>query len=184
MGVENIQRMASEPWRNPRPAPNLNEARNRVPPQSVIPAWLRAWWPALLWSTLIFFASTDSLSSEHTSRYFVPLMHWLFPVLSMDTVDFVHHIFRKCAHFVEYFIFFLLVYRGIRAGRREFHWSWGLLAWFIAAVYSLSDEFHQALVESRGASIWDSFLDSGAALVALIAVYLAYRYVRRSRWSE
>jgi len=172
--------MASEPWRNPRPAPSLDEVRYRVPSRSIIPAWLRAWWPALLWSAMIFMASTDSFSSDQTSRVFVPLLQWLFPSLSPDTIDFLHHFTRKAAHFVEYFIFFLLVYRGIRGGREGFHWAWGLVAWLIAAIYSLSDEFHQSFTVSRGASLWDSLLDSTGALVALIAIFLIYRFFRRA----
>ena len=170
--------MATEPWRNPRPAPSLDEVRYRVPPQFMISDWLRAWWPALLWSALIFTASTDSLSAEHTGHYFIPWMHWLFPAINADAIDFAHHILRKAAHVVEYFIFFLLVYRGVRGGRRGFHWPSAIIAWAIAAVYSLSDEFHQMFVDSRGPSIWDSMLDSVAALVALFAVFLLYRYFR------
>ena len=100
--------------------------------------------------------------------------------MTADTLQYCHHIFRKCAHFGEYFIFFLLLYRGIHYGRKGFYWGWGLLAWAIAAIYSLSDEFHQSFVESRGASIWDSLLDSSGALVALLVVYVIYRYFRRS----
>ena len=176
--------MATEPWRNPRPAPNLDEVRTRVPPESMIPAWLEAWWPALVWCTLNFLSSTDSLSSEHTGRVLVPFLHRLFPSMSYGAIDVVHHIFRKIAHFVEYFIFFLLVYRGVRGSRKGFHWPWGLLAWSIAALYSLSDEFHQTFIASRGASIWDSLLDSTAALAALFAVYLLYRYFRRTQPSS
>lgn len=171
------------PWRNPGPALNLDEVRNRVPPHSMIPSRLCAWWPALVWSALLFLASTDSLSREHTSRYFVPLMHGLFPFMTSDTIDFVHHIFRKFAHLTEYFIFFLLVYRGVRMGRSGFHWSWALVAWLIAAAYSLSDEFHQTFVASRGPSIWDCLLDSKGALLALFSVFLVYRFYRRSRSS-
>jgi VanZ family protein len=170
--------MATEPWRNPRHAPTLDEVRNRVPPQSMLLALLRAWWPALVWSTLIFLASTDSLSADNTGRYCVPLMHWLFPSMAPDAIDFAHHILRKCAHFVEYFVFLLLLYRGLRAGRAGFHWSYGLLAWAIAAIYSLSDEFHQIFVASRGPSIWDSLLDSTGALVALLVLFLVYRFHR------
>jgi len=173
--------MATEPWRNPRPAPDLEEVRYRVPAKSLLMDALRVWWPALVWSSLIFIASSDSLSSEHTGLIVVPLLHWLFPSMSSDNVELIHHVIRKTAHVVEYFIFFLLVYRGIRGSRKGFHWSWGLVAWAIAAVYSLSDEFHQIFVESRGPSLWDSLLDSTGALVALLVLFVLYRYSRRER---
>jgi len=172
--------MATEPWRNPRPAPNLDEVRYRIPRASRSLGLLRAWWPALLWSSLIFCLSTDSFSSDNTSRVIVPMIHWLFPGMSSGTVEVVHHFVRKSAHFIEYFIFALLVYRGIQGVRKGFHWSWAFVAWGVAAAYSLSDEFHQIFIESRGPSLLDSLIDSTGALAALLVLFLVYRYFRRA----
>jgi VanZ family protein len=169
----------TEPWRNPRPAPNLDEVRQRVPPGEMLFSALRVWWPALLWAVFIFTMSTDSFSSDHTSRFIEPVLRWLMPSLTVHEIEVVHHIIRKCAHFVEYFIFFVLLFWGVRGTRRGWHWSWGLLAWLIAAVYSALDEFHQVFVPSRGASAWDSLLDSTAALVALGLLFLIYRMSMR-----
>ncbi len=174
----------SEPWRYPRPAPELDELRTRVPAKSIIPAWLRAWWPALFWSVLIFVASTDSFSTEHTSSIFWPILHWLSPSLTEERFDFIHHFIRKSAHFTEYFVFYLLLFRGIRAGRQGWHWSWAFTAWFIAAAYSALDEIHQSFVASRTASPWDSLLDSTGAFVALLVVFLFYRVFRRAAVAE
>jgi VanZ family protein len=170
---------SSEPWRNPRPAPNLDEVRYRVPPKSLVPAWIIAWWPALLWSALIFAASTDSFSAYHTGSIIEPILRWLLPSASDDTIDQIHFFIRKSAHFTEYFIFYLLLYRGIRAGRAGWRWSWGIGAWFIAAVYACLDEIHQSFVASRTASARDSLLDSIGAFAALIVLFLLYRFRRR-----
>ena len=169
----------SESWRNPRPAPELAGLGSRIPPRSLSPDWFRAWWPALLWAAMMFVLSTDSFSSEHTSRIIEPLLRWFVPGIGAASLDLVHHIIRKCAHFTEYFIFFLLLYRGLRAIRRGWHLAPAVLAWFIAAAYSALDEIHQSFVASRGASPWDSLLDSSSALVALVVVFLFYR-LRRS----
>jgi VanZ family protein len=168
-----------EPPRNPRPAPNLDEVRQRVPFSSPILTWICAWWPALLWSALIFLASTDSFSSEQTGRIIVPLLHRLFPTLSGDQIDFIHFFIRKSAHLTEYFIFFLLLYRGIRGNRRGWHWSCALGAWFVAAAYSALDEIHQSFVASRTASPWDSLLDTTGAIIALLALFFIYRFFPR-----
>lgn len=173
----------TEPWRNPRSAPDLDEVRHRVPPKHMISGWLRAWWPALLWATIIFLASTDSFSSENTSRFIEPLLCWLFPTTPHDTLDYIHRLIRKAAHFVEYFILFVCIYRGFRRSRPGWRWSWALAAWFIAAVYSALDEFHQTFVASRGPSAWDSLLDSTGALVALLTLFLLYRRFQRPRAS-
>ena len=143
--------MSERPWRNPRPAPQLPEMQPRLG-GLLVPTWLRTWWPAVLWACLIFFLSTDTFSSEHTAWFFEPVIHWLVPSLSGQQIDFIHHIIRKSAHFTEYFIFCLLLYRAVRGVRRGWHWSWGLTALVIAACYSCLDEIHQAFVASRTAS--------------------------------
>ncbi len=171
----------SEPWRNPRPAPPLEELRARVPAKSMIPGWLRAWWPALAWSGLIFFASTDTFSSANTGSVLVPLLHWLIPSLTEAQIDFVHHITRKSAHLTEYFVFYLLLFRGIRSDRKGWYWTWAFGAWFIAAGYSALDEIHQSFVASRTASPWDSLIDSTGAFLALLVVFLFYRLFRTNR---
>lgn len=160
---------APEPGRNPRPASNL---------ASSLQPKLRAWWPALFWAAIIFFLSTDSFSSEHTSLIIEPLLRWLYPAISPVGLELANHLVRKSAHFVEYFIFCILLYHGIRATRRDsrsWHWSWALLAWFIAAFYSVLDEVHQIFVASRGPSPWDSLLDSTGALFALLVLFVFYR---------
>src|ERR1700751_1842143 len=173
--------MATEPWRNPRPAPNLGEVLQRVPPGTLLTAALRAWWPALVWAVMIFLLSTDSFSSNQTGLFFEPLIRWFYPSLPADQFDIIHHFIRKSAHFVAYFIFFLLLYRGVRGSRHGWHWSWALIAWLIAVAYSALDEIHQIFVPSRGPSPLDSLLDSSAALVALLVLFFLYRRFLRPR---
>ena len=141
---------------------------------------LRSWWPAILWAAVIFSMSTDTFSSEHTARVFSPIFHWLIPHLSEDQFEGLHHFIRKSAHFTEYFIIYLLLYRGVRGQREGWRWIWGFSAWFVAAAYSALDEIHQAFVVSRTASAYDSLLDSIGALVALFVVFLHFR-LRRPR---
>jgi VanZ family protein len=162
-------------WRNPRPAPHLPEMQPRLG-GLLIPGWLRAWWPALAWAAVIFTMSTDTFSSEHTASIFEPILRWLIPTLTVDQFDVIHHYIRKSAHFTEYFVFCLFLYRGVRAGRAGWRWSWGLTALFIAAAYSALDEIHQAFVVSRTASPYDSLLDSAGAFVAAAALYLWFRH--------
>ncbi len=155
-----------------------------APPKFAIPLWLRAWWPALLWAAFISVMSTDTFSAAHTSLVVEPLFRWLFPSISREGLELAHHLVRKSAHFTEYFIFFLLLYHGIRASRRDnrpWHWSWAIVAWLIAAVYSVLDEIHQIFVPSRGPSAWDSLLDSTGALFALFMLFFLYRLFLRAR---
>jgi VanZ family protein len=166
-----------QPWRNPRPTPHLPELQPRLH-KLLIPAWLRAWWPALAWACVIFTLSTDSFSSEHTANLLSPIVRWLFPHFTEDQFNFIHHIIRKTAHFTEYFIFCLLIYRGVRGDRKGWRWTWGISALAVAAGYSIMDEIHQAFVVSRTASPYDSLLDSIGAFFAFAALWLWFRLRR------
>jgi VanZ family protein len=167
-----------QPWRNPRPAPHLPEVQPRLP-EFLIPAWLRAWWPALLWAAVIFTMSTDTFSSEHTASFFEHIIRWLKPSLTAHQFAIIHHYIRKTAHFTEYFVFALLLYRGVRGGRTGWRWTWGLTALFIAFGYSALDEIHQAFVVSRQASPYDSLLDSVGAFFAIAVLWLFFRFRNR-----
>jgi len=166
-----------QPWRNPRPAPHLPEiqARWRAPR---VPAWLRAWWPALLWAGVIFSMSTDTFSSEHTGWAFEPILRWMLRSLTKDQFATIHHFIRKSAHFAEYFIFCLLLYRGVRGDRQGWRWTWGIAALSCAAGYSVLDEIHQAFVASRTASAYDSLLDSIGAFTAFSVLWMWFRRPR------
>jgi VanZ family protein len=164
-------------WRNPRPAPQMSEMQPHLH-KLLLPAWFRAWWPALAWACVIFTLSTDSFSSEHTATVLSFFVKWLFPHLTIDQFNFIHHIIRKSAHFTEYFIFCLLLYRGVRGDRQGWRWSWGISALSVAAGYSILDEIHQAFVASRTASPYDSLLDSIGAFFAIAALWFWFRFRR------
>ena len=163
--------MSDQPWRNPRPAPQLQEVQPRLK-QLLVPAWVRIWWPAFLWAAVIFIMSTDAFSAQHTASFFEPILRWFIPGLTHEQFHVIHYYIRKSAHFIEYFIFCLLLFRGIRGSRIGWRWSWGLSALFIAAGYSALDEIHQAFVASRQASPYDSLIDSTGAFFAFAILWL------------
>jgi VanZ family protein len=167
-----------QPWRNPRPAANLAEIRAKTPAPRAL-GWLWAWWPALAWASLIFTMSTDVFSAQHTASVLEPLLRWLIPGLTAAHFATIHFLIRKCAHFSEYFVFFLLLYRAVRGWRRGWRWTWGITALFYAAGYAVLDEVHQAFVASRTASPYDSLLDTTGAFAALIVLWLWFQ-LRRS----
>jgi VanZ family protein len=142
--------------------------------------WLRLWWPALVWAVVISAFSTGAFSSEHTSRVIIPILRWLLPHAAPETLSELHHLIRKCAHFVEYFTLSLLVLRGIRAGRRETHLGWALTAIGIVAGYAAIDELHQSFVPGREAAASDVLLDTagGVAAQLVAALFLFWAEVR------
>jgi len=120
----------------------------------------------------ISFASTGNFSASNTSRIIGPLVLWLFPDTTPETMLAIHAVTRKIAHLLEYALLGLLAARAFRGSPRG-----GLRArWFLASlalvvVYALVDEYHQAFVPSRSASIYDSLIDMAGGLAALIAVW-------------
>lgn len=131
---------------------------------------LTAWLPAIAWALLIFGASTDALSADRTGAFIVPLLHALLPYASADTLETLHRVIRKAAHFFEYFVFGVLLWRGVRGDRHRWNPKLALVALAIAASYSVMDEFHQSFVVSRTASAWDCLLDTLGAGAALMVV--------------
>jgi VanZ family protein len=129
----------------------------------------------VIWAGILFTFSTDRFSSEHTQPVVIGILHTLLPFASPSTLVALHDFVRKCAHFVNYFIFGLLLFRAIRMPHRGWHWRWAFLALLIAALYASSDEIHQIFVPSRGASIWDALLDTAAAGAAQAAIWAAMK---------
>jgi VanZ family protein len=134
---------------------------------------LRRWWPALAWAVVISIFSTSAFTSDNTGRIIIPILHWLMPHAATATLFEIHHVIRKCGHFVEYFILSLLVLRGIRGGRRNLRIVWGLAAIAIVACYASLDEFHQSFVPGRTPAVADVLLDTIGGICAQIAVALA-----------
>jgi VanZ family protein len=147
--------------------------------------WLARWWPALVWAVAISGFSTGAFTSENTSRFILPILHWIFPHVAPDTLAWMHHIIRKCAHFTEYFILSLLILRGIRAGRSGAQWKWALATILLVAAYASLDEFHQSFVPGRTPAVTDVMIDtSGGAAAQLAAAFVAFRARERNRRNE
>lgn len=149
--------------------------------------WLARWWPALAWAAVIFSFSTGAFSSDNTSRFIIPILHWLLPHTSTAALFLIHHYIRKCGHVLEYFVFSLLILHGIRAGRREMRLVWILAAIVLVAGYATLDELHQSFVPGRGGlELDDVLLDTlgGAAAQAIAALAVLWQHARGKRRKE
>ena len=128
--------------------------------------------PLIAWLAFISFASSDNFNAGNTSRIIGPLILWLFPNTSPETLAVVHFTTRKIAHFSEYAILGFLAARAFRTSPRPaISQRWFLICATIIVIYALLDEYHQSFVPSRTASIFDSFIDMAGGLTALVFIY-------------
>jgi VanZ family protein len=140
------------------------------------------WLPVVVWMTIIFSASSDRASFQHSSRLVGPLVRWLFPHVSEHTLDLIILGVRKCAHITEYAILALLCWIALpsRAAPGKWEWSRARNVLLLVAIYAATDECHQLFVPSRQASIIDVLIDTLGGALGLLFVWIVGRW--RKLW--
>jgi VanZ family protein len=168
----------------PRSQPPLRDSPPRFTVRPPARPWRRLladYGPALLMMVVIFVASMDAGSGEHSGRIIGLVLDWLGLTgrLSPRQVDLLRHYVRKLAHLTEYALLAVLLHRAVARERRR--WTIRIVAGVIAvgALYAASDEFHQQFVATRGPSAADVLLDTVGATVGLGLKWLGER-----RWSR
>jgi VanZ family protein len=148
-------------------------------------SFARYWLPVLVWMWVIFAGSSDRLSFQHSSRLIGPVVRWLFPHLSEESVRAIIFILRKCAHLAEYAVLALLLWRALHKapGLDAPRWRWpeAGLALALAALYAASDEFHQTFVPSRQGCVSDVLLDTAGGALGLMCLWAAGRWRRAAK---
>jgi|HubBroStandDraft_6_1064221.scaffolds.fasta_scaffold82889_4 VanZ family protein len=144
-----------------------------APQRSLLYKVLRYWVPVVTMLALMAYFSTDVFSGDNTRSVIESIVLWLWPHISHHAINELNHYVRKTAHFTEYAVFAALVFRAMRADSALL-WklSWFIGSFLVVAIWSLLDELHQAFTRTRGASIYDSMLDSAGGLFALIVITL------------
>jgi len=137
--------------------------------------WLRYWGPAVLWAAAIWFFSTSAFSAEATSSVLLAVLRWLLPSASPETLQALHGLIRKAAHFLEFLILSMLLLRAVRADRSGWRLRWAVTAAGIAAGYAAVDEFHQSFVAERTASLLDVLVDVAGAAAGQMLLWLHFR---------
>ena len=131
--------------------------------------FLSRYLPLVAWLAFISYASSASFSASNTSRIIRPLVLWLFPDTSVETLATIHFITRKVAHFMEYAILGFLAARAFRTSPRPaIRQRWFLISAVLVVVFALLDEYHQSFVPNRTGTIYDSLIDMAGGLTALI----------------
>ena len=139
---------------------------------------VKVWVPSVLWLAVIAVESTNLGSAEHTARILYPIFYFLFKT-NIANFNVWHAFLRKAGHFVGYFILSVLLFRSWRATfpRLSTQWclQWATVALLSASLVAMLDEWHQSFLSSRTGIPRDVILDSTAAFLAQIALYVILR---------
>lgn len=134
--------------------------------------------PLIIWMALISFVSTNDFSAVNTSRVVRPLLLWLFPNITEESISLTHFLVRKAAHITEYAILGWLAARAFIGSSLELlRRKWFLAALVLVVLHALIDEYHQSFVPTRTGSLYDSGIDVAGGLIGLIG----FSYLRRRR---
>lgn len=125
------------------------------------------WGPPFLWMVVASLLSTDGFSAQQTSRYLIPLLHWVFPGASLKTLIALHVWIRKGMHVFEYGVLAWLWYRALKWGETGWRPQAAVRAFLLAAAFGTADEIHQSFQPRRSASAVDVGLDSLGAFFGL-----------------
>ncbi len=111
-----------------------------------------------------------------TSRFILPLLHFLFPAASEATLQIYHGYIRKLAHFTEYSILAVLVFRALHTSTEPLLQKYKFyLPVLLVFVIACLDEFNQSFEASRTASFRDVMLDLSGGLVTVTVVWIFYK---------
>lgn len=129
------------------------------------------WMLAFLWMLVIFFLSAQSgnESGSLSTSLFKPLFD-IFVPMGMPA-EILSLVIRKSAHFMEYLILGILVFRAFDT--YEIHFSQKVyLAILLSIGYAISDEIHQIFVPGRVGTLIDVLIDSLGSATSIAFIYI------------
>ncbi len=139
---------------------------------------LKTWIAAILWLGLIFAESTNYASAENTSRFLYPILHFLLGV-NHEHFPLWQFFIRKTGHFIGYSTLSLLLFRSWRATFPSpgTAWTiqWARISFFMTALVASLDEWHQTYLPKRTGTLHDVLLDSTAALLTQVLLFVILR---------
>ncbi|MGI8786707.1 MAG: VanZ family protein [Pyrinomonadaceae bacterium] len=135
----------------------------------------------VVWIAVIFIASSNAGSMSNTSRFIRPVLEWLFPHASEETLTAYHAFIRKLAHVTEYAILAFWASRAfINSAKLLPRKFWFALAFVVVLLVACADEFNQSFNAARTSSVYDVLLDcAGGAMMIFIFYLIKYKTKNR-----
>jgi len=130
------------------------------------------WVTTIVWAGVIYFLSTETFGARFSAWLLENILRLLHLHVSAATFELLHIILRKSAHLTEYAIFSLFLYHAFE-GIQPHAWRLrrAIFAVLAAALYSLTDEYHQTFEPGRTASLVDCGIDTLGAIAGMLVLY-------------
>lgn len=133
------------------------------------------WWLGVILclAVIFFFSQQDGFESHGLSRGIIRGIKVNFPALSFITEAEAfrslnyNSILRKAAHFIEYFILYLLLHRAMEVLKLRKSKN-SILALMLCITVASIDELNQSFVPGRSPLVKDIFVDTIGAFSAAI----------------
>ena len=144
--------------------------------------WIWVWLPVAVGIAIIVMESTEAFGSDHTSGPLRRLFESLFGHVADASWDVLHHVIRKCGHFLGYGFIGLAWLRAwwFTLPHSRFIQD-AFLALLGTALVASCDEWHQTFLPNRTGTPWDVLLDCTGALALQVLVYVFMRTFRPKR---
>lgn len=127
------------------------------------------WLLLLSWLVVIFIMSQQpGEKSSSQSDFVVSLISFIGIEVNDSFREIATLIIRKGAHFTEYFILFILVYRLIILYMNRTQAK--IVAVLFVFGYACSDEFHQYFIQGREAAFRDVMIDTSGGIIGSFIV--------------
>lgn len=147
--------------------------------QRVVNTWRGGLWafaPLAVWIVVVFAMSSSGASLAETSRIIGPLIRWVYPDISPETLKVIHVGVRKLAHIFEYAVLGFLAVRAFSMVARHRLGNWRyLIAIIPVIIVATVDEYRQSFDMTRTGTIDDAILDIASGMLAIALLWIAGR---------
>lgn len=129
------------------------------------------WILVIAWMAVIFlFSNEPATVSDEKSRFMINILDSLGIDFNSAFGELANFMLRKTAHFMEYFILYILLFNALKEKlslRKDL-----IVSLIVTFLYACSDEIHQLFVVGREGRFTDVLIDTLGGTFALILLII------------
>lgn len=143
--------------------------------------FLRRWLPVGLWAGFVLYASTSVGSGNATADFLRPILVWIYPDFALASIPEINFFTRKTAHVVQFAVYAILLWRGLRLSPPLAVGTRIVVAWVLgsSAFLAVLSEGIQLFSAMRTAQLTDVGLDLAGSVLGTGLVLAIGAWTRR-----